>query len=108
MLKWRREQDGEHNGKPCYEYHATGGGGREYDICWSCDRRFGYTAKRPGVGDEGRHQYLTERWGIHWAGTLRACKALCEEIEQKACMRDRDSGVYHLPPHPKEKQSFDV
>jgi hypothetical protein len=39
MLEWRREQDGEHDGKPVYEYKAISDN-RRYCIVWSCDRRF--------------------------------------------------------------------
>jgi hypothetical protein len=51
---------------------------RRYCIVWSCDRRFGYTAVKT---DAKGVSYLTIRWGIHWCGSLRACKRLCEEIE---------------------------
>lgn len=74
-LVWRRERDGEHNGKPVYEYHANAGD-RRYSIVWAYDRggTFGYTA-RDGKG------YLTDRHGIHWGRTLKFCKSQCQTIE---------------------------
>lgn len=82
MLEWKRERDGEHNGKPCYEYHATGKDGAKYHIVWAYDHggTFGYTAVA-SEGDETGNCYLTKRHGIHWARTLTACKFLCNEIE---------------------------
>jgi hypothetical protein len=76
-LAWTREQDGDHYGRPVYDYHAAGhGGNRTYHIVWAIDAGFGYTARN----DAG---YLTDRWGIQWARTLKNCKAYCEEIERK-------------------------
>lgn len=79
MLTWTRERDGQHNGKPCYEYHATSGT-RVYHIVWAYDRggTFGYTAR-----DTNGEGYLTKGYGIHWARTLTRCKSLCEEIERE-------------------------
>lgn len=80
-LIWTRQRDGQHNGKPVYEYYATCED-REFHIVWASDRggTFGYTAKR-GIGND--RTYITERYGIHWCGTLKACKHICEEINTK-------------------------
>lgn len=79
-LTWTRKRDGQHNGKPCYEYHATSGT-RVYHIVWAYDRggTFGYTA-RDTTGVE-----LTNRTcsNIVWARTLTRCKAQCEQIERQ-------------------------
>jgi hypothetical protein len=76
MLTWERIRDGEHNGRPCYEYKAQSGE-REYHIVWAYDRggSFGYTARNA----EG---YI-DRYGIVWARTLINCKAACEKIEKE-------------------------
>jgi hypothetical protein len=76
-LVWTREQDGEHNGTPRYEYYATSGD-RVYHIVWASDRggMFGYTAR-------DKDDYIHGNYTITWARTLRNCKAACEEIEGK-------------------------
>lgn len=76
FLTWTRVPDGEHNGRPRYEYHATAHD-RTYHIVWAYDRggSFGYSARNK----EGP---LTERHGIVWAKTLVNCKAACEQIER--------------------------
>lgn len=74
-LVWTRSRDGEHNGKPCYEYHACADD-RRFHIVWA--GKFGFTASRYR---DGKHvEYLTERRNIHWAGTLSRCKAACDRI----------------------------
>jgi hypothetical protein len=81
-LTWTKKRDGEHNGRPVYEYKAVSGD-REYNIVWAYDHggTFGYSAvRRNGPGDA---KYLTERYGIHWARTLKSCKFYCEQIEAK-------------------------
>lgn len=79
-LVWTRSQDGEHNGKPCYEYSATAED-REFCIVWAYDRggSFGFTAVRRTKGKPDS-EYLTKRWGIQWCRTLKRCKAECERI----------------------------
>lgn len=74
-LVWTRQRDGEHNGKPSYEYHATAHD-RAYHIVWAYDHggTFGYTARNAGG-------YITERHGIQWCRTLKNCKAACENLE---------------------------
>jgi hypothetical protein len=76
-LVWTRERDGEHYGKPCYEYHARSGD-RVYHIVWAYDRggTFGYTAR-------DAKDYIHGNYTITWARTLKFCKAACEEIEGK-------------------------
>jgi hypothetical protein len=76
-LVWTRTPDGEHNGRPRYEYHASVGG-RRYGIVWAYDHggSFGYSA----YGEDGP---LTERHGIIWGRTLKFCKSACEAIEEK-------------------------
>lgn len=90
-LVWARERDGEHNGKPCYEYTATCED-RTYHIVWAYDHggTFGYTAVRKD--DQGRTEYLSPRPGraphsITWCGSLTRCKAECEAIDVKAITR---------------------
>jgi hypothetical protein len=80
-LTYTRSQDGEHRGRPCYEYTATSAD-RTYNIVWASDHggMFGYTAVRKDA--EGRTEYLTERSGIVWARTLKWCKAQIEKIER--------------------------
>lgn len=82
-LVWTRSRDGEHNGKPCYEYAAVSGD-RQYHITWASDRggTFGFTAFRRDPG-KPNVEYLTERWGIQWWGTLGRCKTQCELINAK-------------------------
>ena len=80
MLTWIRTQDGEHRGRPCYDYNAAGKDGlRRYNITWACDHggMFGYSAY------DAKGESLTPRGGIYWARTLTACKRLCNEIEDK-------------------------
>jgi len=78
-LQWTRTRDGEHNGKPSYEYHATAED-RTFHIVWAYDRggTFGYTARGPGG-------YLTREHGIVWARTLTRCKEQCEKINDAFC-----------------------
>jgi hypothetical protein len=79
MLEWTRTRDGWHNGRPTYAYTAFSDN-RRYHIVWTYDHggSFGYTAR-----DQADHKYLTDRWGIVWARTLKNCKAACETIERK-------------------------
>ncbi len=78
-LIWTRTRDGDHFGKPCYEYTATVES-RIYSIVWACDHggTFGFTART--VSNIGSN-YLTKRNGIHWCRTLKNCKAECQKIE---------------------------
>lgn len=80
-LTYTRARDGEHRGKPCYEYTAVSGD-RTYHIVWASDHggMFGYTAVRKNAA--GQTEYLTERWGIVWARTLKRCKEAIEKIER--------------------------
>jgi hypothetical protein len=73
-LAWGQIPDGEHNGRPTYDYRATSGD-RTYHVTWAYDAGFGYTA-RDAKG------YIHGHYSIVWARTLRACKARCEEIEK--------------------------
>jgi len=77
-LIWTRERDGEHYGKPCYEYHATAED-RAYHIVWAIDAHFGISAyrRRP----DGVNERLDYRSGIIWLRTLKACKARAERLE---------------------------
>ncbi len=80
MLTWIRTKDGEHRGKPCYDYNASGKDGkRRYHITWACDHggTFGYSAYDANGGP------LTLRGNIHWCGALWACKEQCNKIEDK-------------------------
>ena len=81
-LVWTRTPDGEHNGRPTYEYTAVSGD-REYFITWAYDAGFGFTAVRRDPKKPGTVEYLTERHGIIWARTLKRCKFQCEEHERK-------------------------
>jgi hypothetical protein len=75
-LIWTKERDGEHNGKPVYEYAATCED-RAYHIVWAYDAGFGYTCVRKDA--EGHNHYL----GLTWGRTLKFCKAQCELIDAK-------------------------
>jgi hypothetical protein len=93
-LTWTRTQDGEHNGKPCYEYHATCED-RRYHIVWAYDHggQFGYTAARFNAHD-GCTEYLAKPecripHGITWAKTLKRCKQACEVIDAAHLSRER-------------------
>lgn len=81
-LNWKRERDGEYNGRPCYEYTAVSGD-RTYHIVWAYDHggTFGYTAKRKNA--EGQTEYLSKNHNIVWARTLTRCKGDCEKIERE-------------------------
>ena len=76
-LIWSRSRDGEHYGKPCYEYTACAGD-RKFNIVWAYDRggSFGFTARN-------ETDYLTDRNGIVWSRTLSRCKAECEKINKR-------------------------
>jgi hypothetical protein len=85
-LIWKRERDGEHNGKPCYEYSAASEDREvEFFIVWAYDRggSFGFTAVRRDPKKPGTVEYLTERNGIQWSRTLTRCKAECEKINER-------------------------
>jgi hypothetical protein len=77
-LQWTRSRDGEHNGRPCYDYHATSGD-RTYWITWAYDAGFGISAyrRRP----DGLNESLNERGGITWCRSLKNCKARAEKLE---------------------------
>lgn len=79
-LQWTREQDGEHNGRPCYEYHATAEG-RTFHIVFAYDAGFGYTAVRKD--EQGRTEYLHRGYSVVWAKTLKRCKEQCEAINRE-------------------------
>lgn len=93
-LIWTRERDGEHNGKPCYEYRATCED-RTYHIVWACDRGgvFGFTAVRQDA--QGYTEYLPLQengrapFGITWLRTLKRCKSACEQIDAREMMGGR-------------------
>jgi hypothetical protein len=72
-LVWTRTRDGEHNGKPCYEYHARSHD-RAYHVVWAYDRGFGFTARDAKT-------YIHDSYTIRWSGSLKRCKAACQEIE---------------------------
>jgi hypothetical protein len=80
MLTWTRERDGEHFGKPIYEYTAKSAD-RTYHIVWASDYggTFGYTARDATEG------YIHGGHSITWGGgrTLTRCKAACETIEER-------------------------
>jgi hypothetical protein len=78
-LVWTRSQDGEHNGRPTYEYHACADD-REFFVTWAYDAGFGFTAVRRDPKKPGTVEYLTPRYGIQWSRTLKRCKAECERI----------------------------
>lgn len=78
-LVWTRTQDGEHNGRPYYDYHATAGD-RAYWITYADNAGFGISAyrRRP----DGTNEDIGERHGIHWCRTLKNCKARAEQWER--------------------------
>lgn len=80
-LTYTRQRDGEHNGKPVYEYTAVSED-RTYHVVWAYDHggMFGYTAIRKDA--QGQTEYLTARNGIHWARTLKSCKKCIDLIEE--------------------------
>lgn len=86
-LVWTRVQDGEHNGKPCYDYHATCEN-RMYHITYSYDGGFGFTArcndKYLPLPDGGRAPF-----GLTWLRTLTRCKAACEAIDKREMAKPR-------------------
>jgi hypothetical protein len=76
MLTWTKIQDGQKpNGTPSYKYETTGKDGCRYRVVWACDRGFGYVA----YGPDG--EKLHPGPSICWGGSLKHCKASCEEIE---------------------------
>lgn len=82
-LVWTRTSDGDHNGRPVYEYEAREGD-RKFSIVWACDRggMFGYTAYRRKP--DGHSECLKDRSGITWGRTLKRCKEACEKINTAA------------------------
>lgn len=74
MLTWTRELDGEHNGRPMYQYRARVGAVR-FSIVKSTDSGFGLS-----VFNETTREYLTPRHGISWLFTLKRCKAEADKI----------------------------
>ena len=76
-LTWIRTQDGNHNGRPVYDYDAIGVDGVKYSITWAYDHggTFGYTARDPD-GKQLHPGYI-----ICWSGSLKRCKDACEKIE---------------------------
>lgn len=73
-LIWKRIPDGEHNGRPMYEYEAIDNGIR-YHIYRSTDAGFGLSisfAGGSGCPSDARH-------GIMWLRTLYRCKAFAED-----------------------------
>lgn len=74
LLTWTREQDGEHNGKPCYDYHAELDSVR-YHITWAYDNggQFGVSAYH----DKGGRLTLSQ---IEWRRSRKNCFARAEEI----------------------------
>lgn len=74
-LTWTRERDSEHNGRPTYEYRATGKDGVRYHIVWAITAGFGYTAYDAG-GDQ-----VHKGVSIQWCRSLKACQERCEIIE---------------------------
>lgn len=78
MLEWTRTRDGEHNGRPCYEYDAVGKDGVRYHITWAYDHggQFGYSAY------DAAGERLSPCFPITWARRLGLCKDGCEKIER--------------------------
>lgn len=76
-LTWTRARDGEHNGKPCYEYSATSED-RTYHIVWAYDHggSFGYTAR-------DKTGYIHGNFTITWTRRLGFCKDACQKIEDR-------------------------
>lgn len=77
MITWTRTQDGEYNGRPCYEYNFVDGY-VTYSIVWAYDAGFGIS-----IFDHDKGLYLTNHHGISWRHTLKSCKAYAEEIYAK-------------------------
>jgi len=65
--------DGEHNGRPCYDYTATHGG-LKFFITWASDAGFGYSISF--ADGRGKPDWAPRR--IVWCRTLKFCKASCE------------------------------
>ena len=83
-LIWTRTPDGDHNGRPTYEYAACSKDRQvEFFITWAYDAGFGFTAVRRDPKKPGTVEYLTSRYGIQWVRTLRCCKAECEKINER-------------------------
>ena len=83
-LIWKRERDGDYNDRPMYEYAACSEDRQvEFFITRSYDAGFGFTAVRRDPEKPGTVEYLTPRYGIQWARTLRRCKAECEKINER-------------------------
>jgi hypothetical protein len=78
-LVWTRVRDGEHNGKPTYEYHACAHD-RAYHIVWSYDGGFGYTAR-------DKTGYIHGNFTITWPRALWRCKEACQKIEDSYVAR---------------------
>ena len=89
-LVWTRERDGEHNGKPVYEYEACAGN-RKYRIVWAITVGFGLSAygRRPDGQNESLNRHdghdgrggIAGYGGIVWCRTLKHCKARAEKLE---------------------------
>lgn len=75
-LKWVRERDGQHNGRPMYDYSCTVGHVR-FHICSTTDAGFGLS-----IYDHKAQKYLLGH-GICWFGTLGRCKEQAEKINAK-------------------------
>lgn len=97
-LTWTRKQDGEHNGRPCYDYDAVGKDGVRYNITWAYDHggTFGYTAY--DAGGQQAHRGVS----IQWAGTLGRCKDACEAIE-----RSREVPIKLVPNYAGQFSTFE-
>lgn len=73
--KWIKRRDGEHNGRPRYEYTAIHDG-IKYHIVWAIGVGFGYSIS---FAEGGRRPPGVHRT-ISWAGTLKRCKEACEKF----------------------------
>ena len=78
ILNWKRIPDGEHNGRPVYEYEAVDNGIR-YHIYWSTDSGFGLSIS---YYDNRGDCPPDASYGIAWARTLTRCKALAEKYRK--------------------------
>lgn len=76
LLTWTRTQDGDHNGKPCYDYNAELDG-IKYHITWAYDAGFGISAHGP-------HGGLTRHSNLEWRRSRKNCFARAEQIARDA------------------------
>lgn len=88
-LEWTREIDGEHNGRPLYDYKATyknGGRDLRFSIVTSTDAGFGIS-----VYDNAAQCYLT-RIQIEWRRSRKNCFDRAVEIMAQV-RKEKTNGV---------------